>query len=53
MQNLKIWSYVSLPWLVFTLTFFIGFFVLAFSSETDALLFSNNYLEYNKIMTKI
>ena len=44
MQNLKIWSYVSLPWLVFTLTFFIGFFVLAFSSETDALLFSNNYL---------
>ena len=30
MQNLKIWKYLSLPWLFFALTFFVIFFFLAF-----------------------
>ena len=44
MQNLKIWNYLSLPWVGFTLAFFIVFFFLAFSSEIDNLYLSNNYL---------
>ena len=43
MQNLKIWNYLSLPWVGFTLAFFIVFFFLAFSSEIDNLYLSNNY----------
>ncbi len=44
MQNLKIWNYLSLPWVGFTLAFFIVFFFLAFSSEIDNSFLSNNYL---------
>ena len=44
MQNLKVWSYISLPWLAFTITFFIGFFFLAFFSQLDNTFLTNNYL---------
>jgi len=45
MQNLRIWSYLSLPWLVFAMIFFIGFFIFAFSNEIDSRYISNNYLK--------
>jgi len=45
MQNLRIWNYLSLPWLLFTMIFFIGFFILAFSNEIDPAILSNNYLK--------
>ena len=45
MQNLRIWNYLSLPWLLFTMIFFIGFFILAFSNEIDPTILSNNYLK--------
>lgn len=44
MQNLKIWSYISLPWLVFTMIFFVGFFSLAFLTQIDNAFLSSNYL---------
>ena len=44
MQNLKIWKYLSLPWLVFALTFFVIFFFLAFFNEVDINFLSNDYL---------
>ena len=45
MQNLRIWSYLSFPWLVLTMIFFVGFFILAFSSEIDSRYIPNNYLK--------
>ena len=44
MHNLKIWNYLSLPWLIFTLSFFIIFFFLAFFNEIDTYFLSRNYL---------
>ena len=44
MQNLKIWNYLSLPWLIFSLTFFIIFFLLAFLVEIDNSYLSKGYL---------
>ena len=44
MHNLKIWNYLSIPWLVFTLTFFVIFFLLAFLVEVDSSYLSRNYL---------
>jgi ABC-type Fe3+ transport system, permease component len=44
MQNLKIWKYLSLPWLVFALTFFVIFFFLAFFNEVDIKFLSKDYL---------
>ena len=44
MHNLKIWNYLSLPWLIFTLSFFIIFFFLAFFNEIDIDFLSRNYL---------
>ena len=44
MHNLKIWNYLSIPWLVFTLTFFVVFFLLAFLVEVDSSYLSRNYL---------
>ena len=45
MHNLRIWSYLSFPWLVLTMIFFVGFFILAFSSEIDSRYIPNNYLK--------
>ena len=45
MQNLKIWNYISLPWLGFTSTFFLIFFFLAFFSEVDFTFLTNSYLK--------
>ena len=45
MQNLRIWSYLSIPWLVVTMIFFVGFFVLAFFNEIDSLILSGDYLK--------
>ena len=45
MQNLKIWNYISLPWLGFTSTFFLIFFFLAFFSEVDLAFLTNSYLK--------
>ena len=45
MQNLKIWNYISLPWLGFTSTFFLIFFFLAFFSEVDLTFLTNSYLK--------
>ena len=44
MHNLKIWNYLSLPWLIFTVSFFIIFFFLAFFNEIDIDFLSRNYL---------
>ena len=44
MQNLKEWTYISLPWLAFALFFFIAFFFLAFFQEVDTKYISSNYL---------
>ena len=44
MQNLKIWNYFSLPWLLFTSIFFIVFFYLAFFNEIDEDFLSKKYL---------
>ncbi len=44
MQSLKIWSFISLPWLVFTMIFFLGFFTVAFFNQIDNTYLSNNYL---------
>ena len=45
MQNLKIWNYISFPWLIFTLIFFIVFFFNAFFGESDTKFISYNYLK--------
>ena len=45
MQNLKIWNYISLPWLGFTSIFFLIFFFLAFFSEVDFTFLTNSYLK--------
>ena len=44
MQNLKEWTYISLPWVAFALFFFIAFFFLAFFQEVDTRYISSNYL---------
>ena len=44
MSNLKIWNYLSVPWVSFVLIFYISFFSLAFFNEVDAGYISNKYL---------
>ena len=44
MQNLKLWKYISLPWIVFTFIFFIIFFILAFTKDIDIEFLSSAYL---------
>ena len=44
MQNLKIWNYMSLPWLIFTIVFFVTFFLMAFTNEVDESYLSKSYL---------
>ena len=44
MQNLKIWTYLSLPWLSFAIFFFSAFFFIAFFKEIDSTYISNSYL---------
>ena len=44
MENLKVWNYISLPWLIFTITFFVTFFLIAFLSEVDNSYLSKSYL---------
>ena len=56
MQNLKIWNYISLPWLSFALVFFSAFFFVAFFMEIESTYISNNYLSslfFNTIMLSI
>ena len=44
MQNLREWTYISLPWLAFAMFFFISFFFLAFFEDVDSTYTSKNYL---------
>ena len=44
MQNLKIWSYISLPWILFSFLFFVIFFYFAFAKDVDIEFLSSNYL---------
>ena len=44
MQNLKLWKYISLPWIIFTFIFFIVFFILAFTKDIDVEFLSSTYL---------
>ena len=44
MQNLKLWKYISLPWIIFTFIFFIIFFILAFTKDIDIEFLSSAYL---------
>ena len=44
MQNLKLWKYISLPWIIFTFIFFIIFFILAFTKDIDIEFLSSTYL---------
>ena len=44
MQNLKIWNYLSLPWMGFAILFFLIFFFLAFFNDIDISFLSNKYL---------
>ena len=44
MQNLKLWKYISLPWIIFTFIFFIVFFILAFTKDIDIEFLSSTYL---------
>lgn len=44
MLHLKIWKYFSLPWLAFSLIFFIGFFYSAFFFKIDNQFLSSAYL---------
>ncbi len=44
MQNLKIWSLISFPWILFSFLFFISFFYLAFSNDINTEFLNNNYL---------
>ena len=56
MQNLKIWTYLSLPWLSFAIFFFCAFFFIAFFKEIDSTYISNSYLSglfFNTIMLSL
>jgi len=44
MQNLKIWSYLSLPWMLAALFFFVSFIFLAFFKGTQIEYLTNDYL---------
>ena len=44
MQSLKIWNYFSIPWIIFTMAFFITFFLVAFFNEIENSYLSQNYL---------
>ena len=44
MNNLKIWRYISSPWLIFSSFFFIAFFFLSFSSDIESEYINNRYL---------
>ena len=44
MQSLKIWNYLSMPWIIFAIAFFITFFLVAFLNEVDNSYLSQNYL---------
>ena len=44
MQNLRIWKYLSLPWMVIALFFFISFIFLAFFKGTQIEYLTNDYL---------
>ena len=44
MQSLKIWNYLSIPWIMFAIAFFITFFLVAFLNEVDNSYLSQNYL---------
>ena len=44
MQNLREWTYISLPWLAFAMFFFISFFFLAFFEDIDSTYTSKKYL---------
>ena len=44
MHHLRLWSYLSLPWLAFALIFFFGFFYSAFFYEIDTQFLSSKYL---------
>lgn len=52
MQSLKIWNYLSMPWIIFAIAFFITFFLVAFLNEVDNSYLSQNYLNklfYNTV----
>ena len=44
MQNLRIWKYLSLPWMAIALFFFITFIFLAFFKGTSIEYLTNDYL---------
>jgi len=44
MRNLKIWNFLSLPWILFSFVFFVVFFYLAFFKQVDTELISSKYL---------
>ena len=44
MQSLRIWNYLSMPWIMFAIAFFITFFLVAFFNEIDNSYLSKNYL---------
>ena len=44
MQSLKIWNYLSIPWIMFVIAFFITFFLVAFLNEVDNSYLSQNFL---------
>ena len=44
MHHLRLWNYLSLPWLAFALIFFFGFFYSAFFYEIDTQFLSSKYL---------
>ena len=44
MQNLRIWKYISLPWMAMALFFFISFIFLAFLKGTQIEYLTNAYL---------
>ena len=44
MQNLKIWNFISFPWIIFSFLFFVIFFYLAFAKDIDIEFLSSTYL---------
>ena len=44
MQNLTIWKYLSLPWVLMSFFFFVSFIFLAFFKGTQIEYLTNNYL---------
>ena len=44
MNNLKIWRYISSPWLIFSSFFFVVFFFFSFSSDIESEYINNRYL---------